>query len=541
MRLGITVSDVLFFWELYGQTYPTLPYGGFNIARSRNIKMTTGPHGYETLSGFLPLGHPDSDVMFLADETPTVYLTAGSLEIWKGRLEDVAHTVDGIRWTAYGTFRYYSDKLISKIYSTQDISKLVQCTEDMQSAFLSASYKMDKNDRIYIALQKNAAYGNGIDVGAWVFYAPHLRDAVKRVEFDYDISLPTNWKGEVISYAEGFASANVEHTITTSGSGAATVTLTTARPLIVFRARNQTGGTSTYTGETGDSYAKWTNVRFKNADVASVVASDIVADVISEVEAINPGRINDSVGLIESTTPDLMEAAWLEQTADNVLRDLAATNDAAATPSQYEVGMWGDYLHFHSRGLKALTWYADVKGRKYERTLAGLVNSTYGVSRSAGGQRDLRSVAVENTYSQARYGLTREDYIRQNTTDPAIVADDADMLLENLSDPPYKITIDIETIRLPNGGGVVPPWMVRAGDILVVRNGVHIPGEAGQDFIEIRIARTELDVDNLILRVVPEAGSATIPMALTKRPHSFSIPGLGNAQMYQDPVRRAFR
>lgn len=543
MRLNIQISDIIFRHELYTAPDPSWPVGGFDISRSRNVKMTTGPHGYESLTGFLPIRFPDSDQFFLNDRADYIYLSAGALEIWKGRLEDVVHTSEGIKWTAYGPYRYFADKLISKTYSTQDISSIVPITTDDQSGYNNSKYVMDRNDRLFIGTRKNEIYAaSSAEIGGMIFYAPHLRDDIKRVEFSFDVQLPgIGWQADIVSYAEGFASGNIEWSRSSSGAGTATATLTTARPLITFRFIYSGGSPYNETAETAANYAKWTDIRFKNADNATVVASAIVADVLAEVESLN-SKISSNPMLIEATTEDIFEAVWEDIKADAVLRDIAATNDAAASnPTQYEIGMWGDHLHFWPKYTDAIIWFADVDGRNYERTLAALANSFYAKYRSASNNRQLRTADAEDTDSQERYQITREDYIRENTTDSAQAIDNRDMLRENLADPPYKIAMDIQNIRMQEGGGIVPPWFVRSGDKIVIRNGVHLPGPAGLDYFVIGIARTELNIDIMQLKITPEAGSANIPMAIAQRPYSSLLPIVGNQQRYQDPRRRAFR
>ena len=551
MRLQI-VANIL---PLEGDSYQDnpfdtaiAPFRWMDLSDSVDVKMTTGPHGFESLSGFWPAFGELAEAFFLGMSTMTVYLKAGPYTVWKGRMEDMSHRPDGVKWTAYGPFRYFSDKIITRVFSTQDISGLVQATEDEISDHVPHSFVFDKNDRIFIGLKKNTQYVNG-DSGGWIYYAPHLKDTIKRVLIDYDVVVPnSNWHAHVYSYAEGFTSETVEWTQAGTGSGSTTITLSTARPIIVFQLENHAAGTVNYTGESGAAYAKWTDVRLLDLDSTQSPADTIVGEIIDEVYALNtPPRISDSKSFVPITGRDLPESVWIDVKADDVIRDLAATVDGTGPPyDQFFARMWGDYLIFgnapghwvpwdSSYFEDRPTWFVDVEGSSYERSISTLINYVYGTYRSPTNKRVLRTTAVEDTDSQEQYGIIREDFVRENTTDSTDASTNADKLLENLATPPYRVTLDIERVTI-EGGAPVPPWMVWAGDRVIVRNGIKIPSIASDDVLILTVSRTDLSLDNMELRITPEAGALTMPMSLARRRLS-----VGKEQRYQNVNIRPYR
>lgn len=507
--------------------------------------MTTGPHGLEALSGFLPLRSPVSDAIFGAITNPLLYLNAGAAIIWKGRLEDLSHERNGLRWAAYGPFRWFSDYLYNYIWSTQDLSGVTSCTIDMGSVYDDAKFVLDKNNRIFIGLKKNETYASGgsSEIGAQVFYDNHVMGGlIKRVEFDYDVVMPSsNWVARIRSYTEGFIGGTTEWSRTSSGSGSAVVTLTNERSLIVFEFYNNTGSGVNFTGESGSDYAKFTNLRFKLVDQATITASDVAKGILGFLDFVTVDRISGSEALIEATTEDLIEASWADTYMDDVLRDLAATNDAAADPVQYDVGMWNDNLHFRPKGTESITWLAEVNKRSYNRSLAAMRNNVYALYRSESGNRILRTTAQNDTASIDRWDIIRQDHVRENTTDPAQAADNRDMYLKESAEPPLRVAFDIDRIYLPGGGGPVPLWMVRAGDKIIIRDGVRVPAVIGEDFYQVTLARTALDLDKMKLSVTPEAGSLTLAMGMAKVSLQAQSIGPLKQQRYQDSVRRVYR
>lgn len=482
-------------------------------SHSVNVRVKTGENGCLTMSGFTPYRRLEADAIFRSARTPTIYLTAGAGVVWKGRIEDLTVAGSGLKWTAYGQYRYFDDRLYTELWSTASLVSFdempsggVYPVDDYsKSSYNPTKWRMDTADRVYIAPVSGEAFATGgnEDNGGMSFWVPHQSSrGIVKVSFDYDVELMTNWKAEIVSYNESYTNENVEWTVTTSGSGSTSVTFT-GKKGIVFRVYNDSGIKQTYSGETGDDYAIWSDIRIWTLNDTSVTKADIIESLINYVDAANDGRIKQNTILVDADTTDLVEAIYLDERPADILRDLAAIGDDASPPEQWEIGIWNDFLFFREQGSDGRTWYADLTELEMSRTLAAIANRIYATYREVGGRRVLRTDDADDTESQNKYNLIREDYVRTNLTDLTEAERERDTLLDDKADPDLRAA-GIEIVRLSSShGGRVPFWLVRAGDTIVFRDTSPRAGMVADIPISMRISKTDYDVDKNKLKVEP--------------------------------------
>ena len=495
MRLQISLEDVGF--TSYSSHIDRSVVSGLrfvDLSNSQNVSLTTGSHGCETLNGFTPMNSQRALMIYRTLRTPTLYVNAGPFVVWKGRLEDVriiksSDGKTGLQWAAFGQFRYFDDVLYTALWSTYSLAGYEIVTEDDLVNTYPQLFYIDMKDRIYFAQQKNAQLGSN-EMGAVVYWSPHLGVRnIARVTFTYDVDLPTNYFAEMRIYDEGFASGNTEWFVVTSGSGSASVTISSPGDGILFRIRNGSGIAYTEAGETGTHYAKFTDIRVMTTTSGKLVGSEIAEALLAYLETVNASKINQATNLIDTVAEDLTEVEWQDRTLAFCLRDLIAMGEGSTPPEYYETGIQSDSLYFRERGSAARTWYVDVSEYELLRTLGTVVNEAYAVYQDEM-RRTRRTTSGSSSVSQDKYDLTRQDFIRSKASQVAEAERERDAFLESVSDPPHKI--EIEVLRVTTVAGLtVPVWHVKAGDTIVINGAAIMPGTPETIFISFRAARTK--------------------------------------------------
>jgi hypothetical protein len=75
----------------------------------RGLEFTTGEHGYESLSVFVPMSLQEAFYLLDRPGLPQVFVKSNAITVWQGRLEDLHIVAGGIELGALGDWRGYSD------------------------------------------------------------------------------------------------------------------------------------------------------------------------------------------------------------------------------------------------------------------------------------------------------------------------------------------------------------------------------------------------------------------------------------------------
>lgn len=490
-RLDLAIVDA-------AGTRLTLP-----TSRATGVTFSTGSNGYQDLTAFLPM--TDAAAVALSTRAGLrALLWDGPALLWEGRVEDLTLRNGGVELAALGDWRALEDDRYTALWSDSSVKRWEWLDDTIIAGTSGDRYEHDTNNRLYMALQKDATYGNGTDYGIWGYQIPDrsTRNIVS-LTFNWLMLLPANWQLLVQARAAGFGTATNITTIVSAGGvteGTATLTFAGA-PSVNLALFNATGSPWTYTGETGALRLVVTNMRVKTTTAAAVTADLIAQDIRNQLNLLNPGTFSASNRRIVSPGIDLTNALWEDASPQDVLAELAAMGDSAG--NQFEVGVWeGRTLHFRPVGSEAQAWVVDAAEVEVTQTLDGLTNSTYATYEDAN-DRTLRTTNQTNATSIARYGRTRRRDVAAKTTSATTAALVAATATRATATPVPRSRVRVR--RFATATGAIDSGMrVRAGDTVSIRN---LPA-AASDVIDrvrtFRVTETSYDADDDTPELTPE-------------------------------------
>jgi hypothetical protein len=252
-----------------------------------------------------------------------------------------------------------------------------------------------------------------------------------------------------------------------------------------------------------------------NVQAHVIYADEVARDLVIKTNALNATQLNSSTALIQSPALDLLNESYQDQYGADILTRLVTLGDNQTTPRQWEWAVWENrQLVYQPRGYSARTWYVDLARPEIERTLNALANSVYADYQEPGG-RTLRTTAISDAASIARYGVTRRTMLAVSTTSATQAGIQQAAQLNDTKDPIPRARLTIEAIFDQNGARW-PLTSVRANDIIVIRN---LPPTLSTTIDRVRILRairTEVDVFSGILTIEPESPLPTLAAMLAR-------------------------
>lgn len=421
----------------------------------------------------------------------------GGRASWVGLLDEpglwVEEDASGVTMRALGRWAALDDLVYTALWSDTRVSEwLPVLTTDINNRNPD-QFAIDTQNRLFIGLKKGAAYppGGVGGIGGLYYNAPSGgARTIVALSFDYNILLPANWHVLINIYSSsgyGFGGGTTAYgPIVSAGAlltGSASITFAGSYQ-VEFYIYNNSGATYTFTAEDGANYARLTNVRVKTTSAASVTADLIAADIAARALALNPGVLASATPNAASPGLDLTDVAYEDAAPTKILEALALKGNGVGTV--YAAGVDRDgLLTFQPRGTGGRTWYVDVDEVELAAARGDLANSVYAVYQEAGG-RTLRTAASTNAASVTRYGRTRQQAVKADTTSATAAAGIRDVALVDRATVPGAAGITIRRCALA-GGGPADPRHIRPGDTLVVRN-VPLYG-SGADVDQVRAFR----------------------------------------------------
>lgn len=475
-------------------------------ARAVDVVADTDAGGYLTLSFSVPMLFDEAMLYYERPGLFVVKLKAGPETIWEGRVEDIGYDGLQLHVLAFGAWRALSDVPYNAFWSSTDMSQFVVVDDNEIADALPGRFEFDVEGHLYIAPKHLDGFKD--DVVAYLSWSgmDKSRNDLVTVSFDYELAAASPWKGKLYSTDLDAGSLTEEWSLTGSGSlatGSQSITLAANAERILFGLVYDNAGLAEYTGETGDTYLRITNLRIKGTSASTVTPRAIIADVIAHVDEVNPGQLSANLALVDDIALDLLDYQSEDRYGVQVLQELAELGDDGSPPQRMEVGVWdGRRVHYRVRGSQARTFYVDAAEMFVNRSIDKLHNGNY--SRYKDQYRRVRrtSTLIDDA-SAARYGITRISEQSLNTTQAA----EAEAYRDQVVEYGRHITPDSE-VKIPAlytaNGSAVAKHNLRAGDTIVIRN---IPPTASQDVDMIRrmrVDRTSYQVDTDELSVVLE-------------------------------------
>jgi hypothetical protein len=478
--------------------------------------FSTNGHGFAALS--VPLVRMSLAETFEWYTWPglphVVASDSGAGVVWEGRLEDIGIVDGGVSLMALGYSRALYDAPYTALWSKAGTSEWRAVTGDELSGATSERYEIDNNNRLYIALKKGEVFYDNTNFGALTYAAPDGGDrSIVHFSADYAVLLPTGMRARLYSSATDYTSSTIEAFVTGNGS-LQTGTWdfdTTARFRLRFQVGSvdSAGGNYAMTDDTGDFYAKLTNVRVKTTTAATVTASAIAAALAEWVNALNDSQLQADAALIEATATDLKNEIYEDAWPADILDRLALLHG-------YEWGVYeGRRLHFRPQA-SGRQWFVDVtQTPELQRSIESLRNSVYASYRRDDG-RTMRTLAATDADSVARYGLTRRGSINVQTTSLTEATTHRGLFLADRATLASRGNIVFDRLH-DAAGSIWPLYAMRAGDTVTMRN---LPPTLSTEIDRIRtfrVAETEYDAATGELSIAPEEPMPSLDVLVARR------------------------
>ena len=492
------------------------------------LRFGNNKHGFAMMEApLIPMLLDDAFAVYDWPGTPhAVVSDQAAGVVWAGRLEDITVVDGGVRLGGFGYWRAMRDAPYTALWSVTSTAGWRVLSDDDFSTAVPERYEMDNNNRLYIAIRKNEQSSNVL-TGMQGYIIPHNGERqITAVDFDFELTGASGYAA-ILARADGsWGFLSNIWSLATNGTvrtGSQSLTFAGCDSLI-FTLRDNSATPVTFTGETGDTHLKITNIRIKTTTAASVLASDIAADLVTFANGVNSAQISAGSLLIDATSTDLEDELYEDLWPADVLNRLALLHE-------FEAAVWeGQRLQFRSKG-QGESWYVDVtRIVQLQRSLENLKNSAYGVYKDPNG-RILRTAVADDAASQTRFDIVRRGLVRVQTTSQTEAETHRDVWLTDRVDFSTRATIEFE--RLYDASGAeIPLYMLRTGDSVTMRNLPPMLSADIENIANFRVGETEYNAATNELSLTPEAAIPTLVTLISESiPYSVSSgptrPGIG--------------
>lgn len=484
--------------------------------------FSNGPHGDEDARLALRMPAAYATALFQSLTMPDLIIADSGAVIYRGRIEEIEIAARETTMTAYGYWRALADARYTALWSHSGTAdwRPVRTTEVATRA--PDRYTFDTNNRLYIAPNKGAVHFGGAGtprLGSIAYRAPNGGSRVlTTLSLTYNVvALSADWVcgWNAYSAAPGNAAwTNISGAtiVTGSGTGSTTITLPANTVAIQIWFYQATGVAVAQVAETGTYYAIMTNVRV-TSQATPILLSNIAADMVSAVTALNSTQLSASTARIATTTTDRYEEVYEDADPRAVLERLALAE------GNWECGVDREQrLYLHAPGTFARTWAVERADLRLTRITDDVANRVYAIYQESDGY-PLRTTAANNTSSQTRYGVIRQTAVNasQTTSSTQATAIRDAYLTDNATPPPRAaITIPRGGLATDNGGRA-PGYLVQHGDTLRIRQLPPDLAIALDQLSTFRVGRRTYDLATGVTTIEPLNPPDTLPVLLAQR------------------------
>jgi hypothetical protein len=267
---------------------------------------------------------------------------------------------------------------------------------------------------------------------------------------------------------------------------------------------------ATYSGETGDTFARVTDLRIKGTTSATVTVGEIATALNSYVASVNPS-------MVQATGAGIGSAAAVDDLRGQIYEDARPseilTRLCQIANLRWQVGA-DKTLRIATVGTGGKTYYVDANDIEMQSSADALFNSSYAVYRNS--NRTLRTDAATNGGLITRWGITRQSVTRADTESEAEAEQWRDALLDDQSGQGLRARVRFERV-LNASGEIVEKYLLRADDTIVIRN---LPPDIGEGVDNIRtfiIERTDYDTEADEVTVEPFVPRPSLVSLISRR------------------------
>jgi len=426
--------------------------------------------------------------------------------IWRGRLDDVTLTPDGVALGAFGYQQSLRDLRYTALWSDTSTARWAQTTQADASTSYNDRFELDNNNRLRMGARAGETYGNTTLTkrAYWRYRIPDGSSRqITRIAWTYTLTgIDTAW---TIGLFNNDRSAVIWGTIAsiagTVGPTAITQTFTGQDSIWALLGRN--AADAAYGGVTGSTEAIFTSPRVTTA-TPPITANLIIADLISAVSTANPDLLSSVTGLVGNPGIDLTDAIYEDAVPSDILDTLAVRGDTSGDVWRWWVDR-NQTLHF----ARMPQWFdgtsqiyaVDVSSLEASRSTRAVRNRIIARYQDANG-RTLRTAAANNTSSQRRYGVILQDVTDADTTSSSTAATIRDTALADAALPTPRAAVRTDRLYAFNGTRV-PLSRVEPGDFVVLRN--ILPGfvSDANALRTMQVSEVELDLINGGVTITP--------------------------------------
>lgn len=417
--------------------------------------------------------------------------------IWGGRVEDIDFEVESLRIVAFGQWLTLFDRQISEAYVDDSTDLWFFANSDFYSVAEPSRFVSDNNNRIYTALVNGDTYDTS-NRGAWFYFPPDQADnQLSYLSFDYDVNLPSGYRMTVYRVARISFTATILLNVAGTGSsvtGSYGASHTADDGIMVLLVKDVS---ATYTGNTGDSYIKMTNIVVAK-DAASVNPDDIAADLVGLAKNLNDDQI---------TMEPLIKVNDSGVSGTNVGR--AVYQDTSAGAALLDLEKYGVFVEFNRFGLPIVhagapddepVYYITIDPSTLRRSMTSIANSVRASYTGAPQQKRTSYTTDDDAVDQ--YGFTRQVVEVLATASQTKAQAVRDYRLEQRATDEIQGDLNILSIRDASGARV-PIWAVKPGARAVVSN--LPPLGSFNDLLYFDIDEVEIDLVDERLTLRPGA------------------------------------
>lgn len=482
--------------------------------RLTSLEFGTNKHGYRECRAQLLL--PFHESLQLVSQSRVLWLRVhdGAVLLWQGRVEDRAMEATGVRLTALGSQRHFSDIPYTALWSTTDLGRWTVVSRLQDANAAPERFDIRIGDRIQVAPRKNATYAAG-DYTDLELLTPYAgRVPFRYLKFTYQLFMPIGWTVAILQVPSGGGTpvAVWSKTTTVDGKtegGTEIRSLDDAERLLL----RFTAPATTLTDETGDVFMAFSAIRVSGSSSGTVTPAMIAADMIDAVRDDNPDWLSSDLSQIRTATIDLEEREATDANMADLLDNLAAAGDPA-TGLPWEWRVDDDLrLRLQPKGTDGRAWFVDVETLTIEQTIETLTNQNYYTAKASTGI--VRSATLTDHASVNRAGLVRRTALNLEGIPAAWMDAYQSAYLTDHAEPPPRAEIAVTEV-FDQHGIRWPLNMVKAGDTITIRNLPPTLTRVIDRLRTFRIAETRYNAMSDELTIVPEAPLATLDVLLTQ-------------------------
>jgi hypothetical protein len=500
-------------------------------AYAAGLSWEHGPSGPRALTLPVPLTLRRAARLYDAQGVPPrVTVRRGPRTLWAGRVDRAALAIgrDGTSITlrAVGYAAALRDIRHTALWSSTRVSDWAIARPEQGGIIANTTpdrFEIDTNNRLYITAKRDELFGSTANplgstaVGALYLLRPSQSSrSIVAASFDWTVA-GAGWTADLITLNDDLTFGGVIPWSQT-GTGSSTVTATFAGAGGLAFRFYLTGANARIAGETGDVYARLTNLRVQTTTAATVTAGAVAQALLSEITTVNGSELSDSVALIEDPGFDLTDLVYEDSYALPILQALAAKGDGAGTV--FETGVDAQRrLFFRPRGDAGRQWFVNLSDLRLERPRDSVENRVYARYQDAS-NRVRRTDATTNAASVSRYGLTRDGVVDDETTNGTQAIAIRDTYAADVSDPQPAARFGVARIQRA-GGAVVAGDEVLPGDTVTV---LGLPGRlTGLDRVRsFRVGESGYDADEGPT-LAPEEPLPTLEVVLAQQGRALEL------------------